>query len=106
MSNRFLAWRDLSTARQDGVVKKGEDDKGDLTCEMNSVEDEGTSQEGAQVKPLRSPSAPSRQELLEHSLMNFPFRNWCPHCGMGKAKSRKHSVTGGKEESTNQIQPR
>ena len=56
-------------------------------------------QEGTQIKSLRSPSAPSRQEMLEHSLTHFPFRNWCPHCVMGKAKASKHSVTGGTEES-------
>ena len=37
--------------------------------------------------------------MLEHSLTHFPFRNWCPHCVMGKAKASKHSATGGTEES-------
>ena len=39
------------------------------------------------------------QEVLQHSLTNFPFRNWCPHCVKGKAKASKHSATGGTEES-------
>ena len=57
------------------------------------------SQDSIQVKTMRSPSAPSRQEVLEHSLTHFPFRNWCPHCVKGKAKASKHSISGGTEES-------
>ena len=49
--------------------------------------------------PLRSPSAPSRQEMLEHCLTHVPFRSWCVHCVRGKCKSSKHSSTGGTEES-------
>ena len=56
-------------------------------------------EEGAPAKPLRSPSAPSRQEMLEHSLTHVPFRSWCIHCVRGKCKSSKHSSTGGTEES-------
>ena len=67
---------------------------------MCNVEDEEELQEAIQTKPLRSPSAPSRQEMLEHSLTHFPFRNWCPHCVMGKSKASKHSQTGSTEEST------
>ena len=66
---------------------------------MCNVEDEEELQEAIQTKPLRSPSAPSRQEMLEHSLTHFPFRNWCPHCVMGKSKASKHSQTGSTEES-------
>ena len=74
-------------------------DKGDLACEVCNVEDEEISQEGTQVKPLRTPSAPFRQEMPEHSLTHFPFWKWCTVCVMGKPKVSKHSTTGGTEES-------
>lgn len=56
-------------------------------------------EEGAPVRPLKSPSMPSRLEMLEHSLTHYPFRSWCPHCVRGKSKANKHSSTGGVEES-------
>ena len=77
--------------------RKDDESAIDLDREVNNVEDEEVSQESIQVKSLRSPSAPSRQEVLEHSLTHFPFRSWCPHCVKGKAKASKHSVTRGTE---------
>ena len=71
-------------------------------CELSpveEVEDEEEVEEGTPAKVIRSPSAPSRQEVLEHSITHFPFRSWCVHCVKGKCKSSKHSSTGGAEES-------
>ena len=69
-------------------------------CPVEDDEEEThVSEESAPAKPLRSPSAPSRQEMLEHSLTHYPFRSWCPFCVMGKSKASNHSSTGGVEES-------
>ena len=69
--------------------------------ELNPVEgEEDEVEEAATAKLLKSPSAPSRQEMLEHSLNHYPFRSWCIHCVKGKSKSSKHSTTGGMEESS------
>ena len=56
-------------------------------------------QEGSYVKPLKSPSAPSRQEMLEHSITHYPFRSWCVHCTRGKCKASQHKISGGSEAS-------
>ena len=66
--------------------------------EEELVEEE-EAHESTHVKPLKSPVAPSRQELLEHNATHYPFRSWCAHCVLGKCKSSKHSATGGGEES-------
>ena len=69
--------------------------------DLNPVEgEEDEVEEAATAKLLKSPSAPSRQEMLEHSLNHYPFRSWCIHCVKGKSKSSKHSTTGGMEESS------
>lgn len=94
----------LDSSNLDGqvadVIKKGDDAAG---CELNPVEEvheeEDDVAEGTPAKVLRSPSAPSRQDMLEHSVTHFPFRSWCIHCVKGKCKSSKHSSAGGAEES-------
>ena len=68
-------------------------------CPVDDEDEEDMQEEGAPVKPLKSPSTPSRQEMLEHSLTHYPFRSWCPHCVKGKSKASKHSSTGGVKES-------
>ena len=65
--------------------RKDDENIVDLDREVYNVDDEEVSQESVQVKPLRSPSAPSRQEVLEQRLTLFPFRNWCPHSVKGGA---------------------
>ena len=71
------------------------------------VEDEVVEEEGAHnvsnVKPLKSPAAPSRQEMLEHSITHYPFRSWCAHCVRGKCKASKHVATGNSESSETPI---
>ena len=53
--------------------------------------------------PLKSPAAPSRQEMLEHNITHYPFRSWCAHCVRGKCKASKHSATGNAEASETPI---
>ena len=62
-------------------------------CRMMSPVEE--SEEAITAKVLPSPSPPSRQEMLEHNITHVPFRNWCPHCLAGKAKSMKHMQGAG-----------
>ena len=78
-------------------------------CNLNPVEEvedkddasviEEDVEEGAPAKSIRSPSAPSHQEMLEHSTTHSPFRSRCVHCLRGKCKSSKHASTGGAEDS-------
>ena len=82
----------------DGGAPYGKTDD-NCICPVDEENEEDIQEEGAPVKPLKSPSTPSRQEMLEHSLTHYPFRSWCPHCVRGKSKASKHSSTGGVEES-------
>ena len=80
-------------------MKKGDDAAGCEFSPVEEVEEEEDVEEGTPARDVRSPSAPSRQEMLEHSITHFPFRSWCVHCVKEKCKSSKHSSTGGVEES-------
>ena len=80
-------------------VNRCSKDNNELSPFETVDEEEVDVEKGAPAKLMSSPSAPSRQEMLEHSLTHFPFRSWCFHCVRGKCKSSKHSSTGGTEES-------
>ena len=76
-----------------GEVKADDEVKIDKNAQMMSPVEE--SDEAVTAKVLPSPSPPSRQEMLEHNITHMPFRNWCPHCLAGKAKSTKHMQGAG-----------
>ena len=42
-------------------------------------------QEYQMRKQPPDPKLPSAQEIEDHRLDHFPFRNWCPHCMAGRA---------------------
>ena len=41
-------------------------------------------------KVLKSPLQPTAREVDERNLTHLPFRDWCPHCIMGKARNIPH----------------
>ena len=49
---------------------------------------------------IRSPHAPSRQEVIEHNITHCPFRSWCPECVMGKSKCDSHMKTSSDGDRT------
>ena len=59
-------------------------------------------EESGQIKPklLSAPSAPSRQERMEHNIAHIPFRAWCKSCVGGKCKSDKHTTSENRSEDT------
>ena len=67
----------------------------EIRCSDKCVSPVEESEEAITAKVLPSPSPPSRQEMLEHNITHVPFRNWCPHCLAGKAKSMKHMQGAG-----------
>ena len=71
------------------VLAVDEEGKNNLEC-MN-IND---SEESIKPKMISAPSPPSRQEVLEHNITHLPFRCWCRHCVMGKAKADGHITTG------------
>ena len=56
--------------------------------------------EHGQIKPkmLSAPSAPSRQERMEHEIAHIPFRAWCKSCVSGKCKSDRHTTSQNRSE--------
>ena len=59
-------------------------------------------EEYGQVKPklISAPSAPSRQERMEHDIAHIPFRAWCKACVAGKCKSDKHTTSQDRSEDS------
>jgi len=37
-----------------------------------------------------TPRLPSRQEVDAHEMTHLPYRNWCPHCVMGRGVEAPH----------------
>ena len=42
------------------------------------------------TRKMLEPNFPSQAEQEEHSLMHFPYRNWCRHCVRGRAEEHGH----------------
>ena len=50
-------------------------------------------QEGGEAqipKCVKDPGEPPEKEKLVHSKTHLPYRSWCKHCVMGKAKAKPH----------------
>ncbi|MBN71658.1 MAG: hypothetical protein CME32_20555 [Gimesia sp.] len=43
-----------------------------------------------EVKAARTPYKPTRQEVEDHELTHYPYRNWCDPCVRGQAKDDPH----------------
>ena len=41
-------------------------------------------------KKVRNPHAPSKQEILEHRVLHWPYRSWCRACVFGRGKHTHH----------------
>ena len=63
-----------------------------LLCEPCGS-DEATTEPCQGYKSPHTPCAPSRQERAEHAVAHCPFRSWCAHCVMGKAKAKPHFMS-------------
>ena len=48
------------------------------------------SEEAQDSTGVRQPSAPTEQEIRDHEQTHLPFRDWCKHCVMGRAKNDPH----------------
>ena len=53
---------------------------------MESVEIE----EGQEPKEAAKPFRPTQAEVDRHYFTHIPFRNWCRHCVLGRAKNDPH----------------
>ena len=67
---------------------------------MDDEASEGDEADEEARKPLmrRTPTEPTKQEILEHNLTHLPFRSWCPCCVAAKAKQWPHRKSAQKSE--------
>ena len=42
---------------------------------------------GAKMRNIGDPRLPTQKEVDEHNLTHVPYRNWCPHCVKGAART-------------------
>lgn len=50
----------------------------------------GDSGEAVPSIGLKRPELPSWEELRDHEKLHIPFRDWCKHCVMGRARNDPH----------------
>ncbi len=50
----------------------------------------GTSEEGVGARARKVEAVPSKKVVEGHNLDHVVFRNWCPHCGKGRAEACGH----------------
>ena len=60
-------------------------------------EDDEVGAEGVDVKVMKRPEEPTQEEIDKHMCTHIPFRSWCSHCVMGKAKNSRHAKRGSQE---------
>ena len=57
----------------------------------DDVEEERELQESSDAVGFKRDPEPSAKDIKDHELsQHIPFRSWCKHCVMGKAKSDYH----------------
>ena len=42
------------------------------------------------VKTIKCPTTPTKEDIEEHMLTHVPFRSWCPHCVAGQSGRKGH----------------
>ena len=57
--------------------------------EFKDKSDVEATEEGIEAKLMSKPIEPTQEEIDKHMATHIPFRSWCPHCVMGKAKNNK-----------------
>ena len=61
------------------------DDEECQPCDQGGDSGEATPSFG-----FRKPVLPSRKEIEDHERTHLPFRDWCKHCVMGRARNELH----------------
>ena len=77
-----------SDVDDDGASDEGEG--GDAIRVGEDPERCGASGDGRKMRILADPRMPSQKDVDEHNLSHVPYRNWCPHCVMGRGKDHDH----------------
>ena len=66
----------------------------DVFEEKENNDDSG---EAVDVKIMKRPEEPTQDEIDKHMCTHIPFRSWCSHCVMGKAKNNRHEKRSNQE---------
>ena len=53
--------------------------------------------EEREVRHVKDPGLPSKEEYERHMVTHTPFRAWCPHCVRGEAVAKPHKMSTDKE---------
>ena len=61
--------------------------------------DQVISEEAIIPNHRKKPTAPTRQEYLDHQLVHMPFRQWCPICVKARGKAHGHRVQKPEEKT-------
>ena len=61
------------------------------------------SHERVNVKTIKCPAAPTKEEIEEHMLTHVPFRSWCPHCTAGQSGRKGHFKGSRKVDERDQV---
>ena len=62
--------------------------------ELKEDQVEQSDQTAVAQKVYRVPVIPSAEEVAKHNENHIPFRSWCPHCVMGKAREAQKQRRG------------
>ena len=77
---------------------------GDFT--QNEMDDESdlTEQgESREVKVIKDPGLPSKEEYDKHMVTHTPLRPWCPHCVRGEAVAKPHKKNHDRDRTENNV---
>ena len=65
---------------EEGGAEDGEQEEQDMEGE----------EEARKARIPRRPSAPTKEDILQHEITHFPPRDWCQHCVAGHGISNQH----------------
>ena len=84
----------VEPVEDEDVAKMMEDELEEIVAEDPKEESqESGEEEGRQVEMLPAPHTPSKQEIQEHEISHWPYRDWCPDCVRGRGRVLPHSKT-------------
>ena len=81
-----------------GKAVRPQDNKIMMLTNQEEEDAAGNTAEGVEAKVKRKPELPSQSEVEAHYAANHvPYRDWCPHCVMGRAPNAPHRKVNKKE---------
>ena len=70
---------------------------------VDGFTDEDMTQEAEELKSVRAPVLPSKEEVEARNVSHLPFRTWCSACVRGRGLSLGHHKVDVKTEEAEQM---